>query len=65
VPALFTALQELGRISEEEMWRTFNMGIGMICVVPEATAAEAVRSLGLAEIGRVEPQSSSDRVVLS
>ena len=65
VPALFTALQELGRISEEEMWRTFNMGIGMICVVPEATAAEAVRALGLVEIGRVEVQSSSDRVVLS
>lgn len=65
VPALFTALQELGRISDEEMWRTFNMGIGMICLAPEATAAKAVRALGLTEIGRVVVQSSSDRVVLS
>ena len=39
---LFSFLQEEGRISEEEMWRTFNNGIGMILVV---RAEEAERLL--------------------
>lgn len=33
VPALFTALQELGAVAEGEMYRVFNMGVGMILVV--------------------------------
>ena len=31
---IFSHLQKLGNISESEMLRTFNMGIGMILVVP-------------------------------
>jgi len=31
---IFEHLQELGRVPQEEMLRTFNMGIGLICVVP-------------------------------
>ncbi|HTP42828.1 MAG TPA: phosphoribosylformylglycinamidine cyclo-ligase [Nitrospiria bacterium] len=34
VPPHFLWLQRLGRIAEEEMWRVFNMGVGMILVVP-------------------------------
>ncbi len=34
VPPLFTHLQELGNVEQEEMYRTFNMGIGLIVVVP-------------------------------
>jgi phosphoribosylformylglycinamidine cyclo-ligase len=33
VPPLFTHLQELGNVEQDEMMRTFNMGIGMIVVV--------------------------------
>lgn len=33
VPRLFTFLEERGRIPREEMFRTFNMGIGMVAVV--------------------------------
>jgi phosphoribosylformylglycinamidine cyclo-ligase len=32
VPPIFSFLQREGRIPEEEMWRTFNNGIGMILV---------------------------------
>ena len=46
VPEIFTWLQEQGGVSQEEMYRTFNCGIGMILVVPEE-AAEA--TLALAE----------------
>ena len=34
VQPIFTHLQKLGNIPEQEMLRTFNMGIGMILVVP-------------------------------
>ena len=34
VQPLFTHLQKLGNIPDTEMYRTFNMGIGMILVVP-------------------------------
>jgi phosphoribosylformylglycinamidine cyclo-ligase len=31
---LFERLQQLGNVSQEEMFRTFNMGLGMLMVVP-------------------------------
>ncbi|MGH7587232.1 MAG: phosphoribosylformylglycinamidine cyclo-ligase [Gemmatimonadota bacterium] len=38
VPALFRFLADTGNVSEDEMYRVFNMGIGMCLVVaPEAT----------------------------
>jgi len=33
VPPVFTWLQQLGRIDESEMYRVFNMGIGMVLIV--------------------------------
>ena len=33
-PPIFTHLQQLGSVEQEEMLRTFNMGIGLIVVVP-------------------------------
>ena len=41
VPALFRVLQRAGRISEAEMWKVFNMGIGY-CVIVRPTFAEGV-----------------------
>lgn len=35
-PPLFEHLQQLGQVEQEEMFRTFNMGIGLIAVVPAA-----------------------------
>lgn len=45
VPALFRTLQELGHVSDEEMFRTFNMGIGFVVVLPRDCAAHATRLL--------------------
>ncbi len=40
VPALFRWIQERGGIEEAEMYRTFNMGIGMVAIVaPESLEA--------------------------
>jgi phosphoribosylformylglycinamidine cyclo-ligase len=43
-PAIFSYLAPF--TPDDEMWRTFNMGIGMIVVVDEASAATALRLLG-------------------
>ncbi len=34
VPPIFEHLQQLGKVEREEMLRTFNMGLGMLIVVP-------------------------------
>jgi phosphoribosylformylglycinamidine cyclo-ligase len=36
VPPLFRYLQQLGDVPQDEMLRTFNMGIGLIAVVPQS-----------------------------
>jgi len=45
IPPVFRVLQEMGRIEEREMFRVFNMGVGMILVVPEAEAPEILNRL--------------------
>lgn len=66
VPVLFTALQELGAIPEDELWRSFNMGVGMIAVVPAPTVAAAalIPQFGFFEIGEVSVRGGPDRVLL-
>ncbi len=44
-PAVFPAIQQLGNIPGAEMFRTFNMGIGFVVVVPDGVADEAVAAL--------------------
>lgn len=48
VPAVFGALQEGGRVSSEEMFRVFNMGVGMIVVVPPEEADSVSNHLAAA-----------------
>jgi len=45
IPPMFRALQHLGEATDEEMFNTFNMGMGYVLVVPEEMAAHAVRLL--------------------
>src|SRR4029077_1513179 len=44
VPPLFGAIQKAGGVHPDEMWRTFNMGIGMVVVVPADQADAAVEA---------------------
>jgi phosphoribosylformylglycinamidine cyclo-ligase len=66
VPAIFTALQEVGGIHAEEMWRTFNMGVGMVVVAPAEHADIVSEAAGVPVrvIGRVLKASSGERVLL-
>ncbi|MDP9072978.1 MAG: phosphoribosylformylglycinamidine cyclo-ligase [Actinomycetota bacterium] len=45
VPTIFGEIQRAGRITDEEMNRVFNLGIGMVVVVPSADADRAVQIL--------------------
>ena len=58
VPDIFEKMQVAGGINRNEMFRTFNMGIGMTLVMRQnhiATAQRILKSLGLVswKIGRI------------
>lgn len=45
VPPVFSLIQERGPVEQLEMFRTFNMGLGMVLVVPGADAARILAFL--------------------
>ncbi len=58
MPEIFGWLQKQGNIREQEMYRTFNCGIGMVVIVDEkdrATAIDSLSSLGetVYELGQI------------
>ena len=58
-PPVFQWLQQAGNVAEDEMWRVFNCGIGMVVLVAAAHASAAAEQLRRAgetvyEIGAVE-----------
>src|SRR6266568_5118423 len=57
VPPIFDLIRERGRVADDEMYATFNMGLGMILVV----AREAVPP-GALVVGQVVRQTGPDRV---
>ncbi len=59
VPAVFKLLQQWGNVKAEEMYRTFNMGLGLVMIVPSGRASALAADLAAAgekvyEIGRLE-----------
>jgi phosphoribosylformylglycinamidine cyclo-ligase len=67
VPQIFQLIQSKGVLADE-MWRTFNMGIGMVLVVHQADLAELLRALdgtGAMEIGKVVSPDGPERVRLA
>lgn len=45
VPAVFSTMRDIGGISEAEMRRTFNMGVGMVVCVARERSGEALAEL--------------------
>ena len=45
VPPLWKLVQEKGNISTEEMYRVFNMGIGMVAIVDKSVASDVQASI--------------------
>jgi phosphoribosylformylglycinamidine cyclo-ligase len=70
VPSLpvFGWLQKVGGVSEREMLRTFNCGIGMICVTAPESADDVCRLLEaqgerVVTLGRIAPRSGTEEQV--
>jgi len=59
VPPIFERIRHRGRIADDEMYATFNMGLGMILVV----AHDSVPS-GAMVVGEVVRQTGPDRVTI-
>jgi phosphoribosylformylglycinamidine cyclo-ligase len=67
-PRIFGEIQQLGDITDDEMAKVFNLGLGMIVVVPESDvfkALDVLRTSGVAaaEVGRIV--DGSGEVVIS
>lgn len=62
VPAIFTIIQENGKVDFEEMYQVFNMGIGMALVVSPRDAAEIATATKAKVIGRIEKGSKKVRL---
>jgi len=70
LPAVFDWLQREGNVAREEMWRTFNCGIGYVLMLApgDVAAVEAdLGRLGLAHwrIGQVVPAGDGERLRIS
>lgn len=55
-PPLFAWIQAAGGVADAEMYRTFNMGLGMVAIVPAAQAGDAVAAVsgaGAVVVGEV------------
>lgn len=68
IPPVFQVIKDIGRVEEKEMFRVFNMGIGMMIVVPEKESAEVTHRLEvLGEkaylIGTVEKREKEQSLV--
>ncbi|MFN3535507.1 MAG: phosphoribosylformylglycinamidine cyclo-ligase, partial [Desulfatiglandales bacterium] len=69
IPPVFEVLKERGRISEPEMYRTFNNGLGMILITSEGDSQEIIHRLrGSGEnaylIGEIEPREEGEAQVV-
>ena len=49
IPPIFQVLQKAGKVSDHEMHRTFNNGIGMVVVVPEKSVEDVMDRLSAME----------------
>jgi phosphoribosylformylglycinamidine cyclo-ligase len=65
VPPIFNLIRQKGNISAQEMYRVFNMGIGMVLICAPDKAAEIIKQLPEAMvIGKVSKKTGNSSVVI-
>ncbi|CAM3337031.1 phosphoribosylformylglycinamidine cyclo-ligase [Empedobacter falsenii] len=63
VPTVMQELAKRGNIAEDEMFGTFNMGVGMVVIVDQSDAEKVVNIIdGSAVIGEI--QAGADKIIL-
>ena len=66
IPPIFKLIQENGNIEETEMYRVFNMGIGMVLICSPEQAAKTVSILPQAKpIGKIIKREGEERVIIN
>lgn len=66
VPEIFRIVQKKGNVPEKEMYRTFNMGIGMVIIVDHTVREKVLKIIGNegAYIGKIEKSKISEVIVI-
>jgi phosphoribosylformylglycinamidine cyclo-ligase len=65
VPPIFQLIQQQGNVARSEMYRVFNMGIGMVVICSPASVAQITQALPEAKvIGEVVKPAGKARVVI-
>ena len=64
VPPIFQVLQRQGQIPEHDMFNTYNMGVGMMVIVPQEEADRAIAALDCGAYAIGEIVSGCERVTL-
>ncbi|MFW6174585.1 MAG: phosphoribosylformylglycinamidine cyclo-ligase, partial [Chloroflexota bacterium] len=65
IPPLFTVIQQHGRVSQEEMFRVFNMGVGMVLIADAERAGDVIKRVpGSWKLGTVTEHRGGPRVRL-
>ncbi len=66
MPPIFTLIQREGKVSDEEMYRVFNMGLGLVLVCAPSDVKRVRSPLPEARVvGQVVPQTDQSRVIFS
>ena len=63
IPALFNWLQDSGGISDDEMRKAFNLGVGMIAIVDESSATKILKETGGFMMGEIVSARDNDAPV--
>ena len=64
IPSIFQVLQRQGQIPEHDMFNTYNMGVGMMVIVPQEEADRAIAALDCGAYAIGEIVSGGERVTL-
>jgi phosphoribosylformylglycinamidine cyclo-ligase len=65
IPPIFQLIQRQGNIDKEEMYRVFNMGIGMVVICSPDEAGQLIKQLPESKvIGEVVKQTGEERVII-
>ena len=66
IPPIFPLIQQRGNVDRDEMYRVFNMGIGMVVICSSDNAEQVTKALPEAKIiGEVVKQKGEARVVIN
>jgi phosphoribosylformylglycinamidine cyclo-ligase len=63
VPPIFDVLGRNGKVRRAEMYQVFNMGIGMVVIVPAKHAGSVARQLRAKQIGRIARGNGKTQLV--